>query len=68
VIAGAMRVRPGREGSCSARRDVCTWDPSAAHVGTARLLILESPTLERIVATGFFDQSHLTGTSGGRSG
>jgi AraC-like DNA-binding protein len=57
VIAGAMRVRRGREGFVFGAGDVCTWDPSAAHFGTphactgwqARLLILESPTLERIV-------------------
>jgi hypothetical protein len=57
VIAGAMRVRRGREGFVFGARDVCTWDPSAAHSGTpqgctgrqARLLMLESPTLERIV-------------------
>jgi AraC-like DNA-binding protein len=57
VIAGAMRARRGRERFVFEAGDVCTWDPSAAHSGTphactsweARLLILESPALERIV-------------------
>jgi len=57
VIAGAMRVRRGRERFVFGTGDICTWDPSAAHSGTphactgwqARLLILESPALERIV-------------------
>ncbi len=57
VIAGAMRVRRGREDYLFDAGDVCAWDPSAAHSGTphacarweARLLILESPALERIV-------------------
>jgi AraC-like DNA-binding protein len=57
VVAGAMRVRRGRECFVFAPGDVCAWDPSAAHRGTpyacmswaARLLILESPALERIV-------------------
>jgi AraC-like DNA-binding protein len=58
VIAGAMRVRRGRERFVFEAGDVCTWDPSAAHSGTphactsweARLLILESPAIERIVS------------------
>ena len=57
VSAGAMRVRRGRERFVFEEGDVCMWDPSAAHSGTphgctsweARLLILESPALERIV-------------------
>jgi AraC-like DNA-binding protein len=57
VLAGAMRARRGRERYVFGPGDVCTWDPSAAHSGTphgcprwqARLLILELPTLERIV-------------------
>jgi AraC-like DNA-binding protein len=57
VIAGAMRVRRGGERFVFGPGDVCRWDPSAAHSGTphacprwqARLLILESPALERIV-------------------
>jgi AraC-like DNA-binding protein len=57
VIAGAMRARRSGEDFVFAPGDVCTWDPSAAHTGTphacshweARLLVLESPALERIV-------------------
>lgn len=57
VLAGAMRVRRGRERIVFGPRDVCTWDPSAAHRGApygcrrweARLVILESPVLERIL-------------------
>ena len=57
MVAGAMRVRRGRERLVFGPRDVCTWDPSAAHCGTpygcthweACLLILESPALERIL-------------------
>jgi AraC-like DNA-binding protein len=57
VIAGAMRVRRGREEFVFDAGDVCAWDPSAAHSGAphactrwqARLLILEAPALERIV-------------------
>jgi AraC-like DNA-binding protein len=57
VIAGAMRVRRGRERFVFGPGDVCAWDPSAAHSGSpqactrwqARLLILELPALERIV-------------------
>jgi AraC-like DNA-binding protein len=58
MVAGAMRVRRGRERIEFGPRDVCTWDPSAAHRGTpygcrswdARLLVLESPVLERILS------------------
>jgi AraC-like DNA-binding protein len=57
MVAGAMRVRRGRERFEFGPRDVCTWDPSAAHRGApygctrweARLMILESPALERIL-------------------
>jgi len=57
VIAGAMQVRRCRERFVFEAGDVCTWDPSAAHSGTshactrwaARLLVLESPALERIM-------------------
>jgi AraC-like DNA-binding protein len=57
MVAGAMRVCRGRERIVFGPRDVCTWDPSAAHRGapygclrwTARLVILESPVLERIL-------------------
>ena len=57
MVAGAMRVRRGRERIVFGPRDVCTWDPSAAHRGApygcthweARLVILESPALERIL-------------------
>jgi AraC-like DNA-binding protein len=57
VIAGAMRARRGRERFVFGPGDVCAWDPSAAHSGTphacarwqARLVILESPALERIL-------------------
>jgi hypothetical protein len=48
-----MRVRRGREGFVFGAGDVCAWDPSAAPHACpgwqARLLILESPALERIV-------------------
>jgi AraC-like DNA-binding protein len=57
IVAGAMRVRRGRERIVFGPRDVCTWDPSAAHRGAphgclrweARLVILDSPVLERIL-------------------
>ena len=57
IVAGAMRVRRGRQRFVFGPRDVCTWDPSAAHRGTpygctrweARLVVLESPALERIL-------------------
>jgi AraC-like DNA-binding protein len=57
VVAGAMQVRRGRERIVFGPRDVCTWDPSAAHSGTpygcrrweARLVVLETPVLERIL-------------------
>jgi AraC-like DNA-binding protein len=53
VLAGAMRVRRGRESFVFEPGDVCAWDPSAAHRGTpygctqweARLLILDAPAL-----------------------
>src|SRR5215208_5133476 len=56
VIAGAMQVRRERARFVFGPRDVCAWDPAAAHSGTpydcarweARLVVLESPTLERI--------------------
>jgi AraC-like protein len=58
MVAGAMQVRRGRERIVFGPRDVCTWDPSAAHRGTpygcrsweARLVVLESPVLERILS------------------
>jgi AraC-like DNA-binding protein len=57
MVAGAMRVCRGRERFVFEPRDVCRWDPSAAHRGApygcarweARLMILESPALERIL-------------------
>jgi AraC-like DNA-binding protein len=57
MVAGAMRVRRGRECFVFAPGDVCAWDPSAAHRGTpygctrweARLVILELPALEWIL-------------------
>jgi hypothetical protein len=57
VVAGAMRVRRGRERLVFGPGDVCAWDPSAAHHGTAygctrwsaRLIVLESPTLGQIL-------------------
>jgi AraC-like DNA-binding protein len=57
IVAGAMQARRGRERFVFGPRDVCTWDPSAAHRGTpygctrweARLVILESPALEWIL-------------------
>jgi len=57
MVAGAMRVRRGRERFVFGPRDVCRWDPSAAHRGApygctrweARLVVLESPALERIL-------------------
>ena len=57
MVAGAMQVRRERERFVFGPRDVCAWDPSAAHCGTpydsarweARLVILESPTLERVL-------------------
>jgi AraC-like DNA-binding protein len=57
VIAGAMRVRRGGERLVFGPGDVCAWDPSAAHRGapygctrwTARLVILEPPTLEQVL-------------------
>jgi AraC-like DNA-binding protein len=57
MVAGAMRVRRGRERILFEPGDVCTWDPSAAHRGTpygclrweARLVVLESPVLERVL-------------------
>jgi hypothetical protein len=33
VLAGAMRVRRGRERLVFGAGDVCAWDPSAAHRG-----------------------------------
>jgi AraC-like DNA-binding protein len=57
MVAGAMRVRRGRERFVFGPRDVCTWDPSGAHCGApygctrweARLVVLESPALEWIL-------------------
>jgi AraC-like DNA-binding protein len=57
VLAGAMRARRGRECFVFVPGDVCGWDPSAAHRGVpygctrweARLVVLESPALDRIL-------------------
>jgi AraC-like DNA-binding protein len=57
VLAGAMRVRRGRERLVFGPGDVCAWDPSEAHSGTAygckrwtaRLLVLEPATLDQIL-------------------
>jgi AraC-like DNA-binding protein len=57
MVAGGMQVRRGRERFLFGPRDVCTWDPSAAHSGApyrctrweARLVVLESPSIERIL-------------------
>jgi AraC-like DNA-binding protein len=57
VVAGAMQVRRNRERYVFQPRDVCAWDPSAAHSGTpyacarweASLVVLEMPTLERLL-------------------
>jgi AraC-like DNA-binding protein len=57
VVAGAMRVRRGRERFVFEAGDVCAWDPSGAHAGRpygctswqARLLVFETAAIERIV-------------------
>jgi AraC-like DNA-binding protein len=57
VLAGAMRVRRGRERLVFGPGDVCAWDPSAAHRGTAygcrrwtaRLVVLEPAALDEIL-------------------
>ena len=57
VVAGAMLARRGRERFLFERGDVCTWDPSGAHSGRpyactswqARLLVIETPSMEAIV-------------------
>jgi AraC-like DNA-binding protein len=57
VVAGAMQVRRGRDRFVFEPQDICAWDPSGAHVGRpygctswqARLLILETAGIERIV-------------------
>jgi AraC-like DNA-binding protein len=56
VVDGAMRVRRGRERLVFGPGDICAWDPSAAHRGTAyggtrwsaRLIVLESATLDQV--------------------
>jgi AraC-like DNA-binding protein len=56
VTAGAMEVRRGRERFVFQPGDACAWDPSAPHRGRAygcahwqaRLLVLETPAIERI--------------------
>jgi AraC-like DNA-binding protein len=56
VTAGAMEVRRRRERFVFQPGDACAWDPSAPHSGRAygcarwqaRLLILETPAIERI--------------------
>jgi AraC-like DNA-binding protein len=57
VTAGAMRVRRGGETLVFGPGDVCAWDPSAAHRGSAyggprwsaRLIVLETATLAQIL-------------------
>ena len=60
VLARGMRVRRGGERLVFGPRDVRAWDPSTAHRGvprggthwTARLVILESPTLDPMLQGG----------------
>jgi AraC-like DNA-binding protein len=57
VVAGAMLARRGRERFVFEPGDVCAWDPSAAHSGVpyactswqARLLVIETPSMEKLV-------------------
>jgi AraC-like DNA-binding protein len=57
VVAGAMLARRGRERFVFEPGDVCAWDPSGAHSGRpyactswqARLLVIETPSMERMV-------------------
>ena len=57
VVAGAMLARRGRERFVFEPGDVCAWDPSGAHSGRpyactswqARLLVIETPSMEGIV-------------------
>jgi AraC-like DNA-binding protein len=57
VVAGAMLARRGRERFVFEPGDVCAWDPSAAHSGRpyactrwqARLLVIETPSMEKMV-------------------
>jgi AraC-like DNA-binding protein len=57
IVAGAMLARRGRERFVFEPGDVCAWDPSGAHSGRpygctswqARLLVIETPSLEKLV-------------------
>jgi AraC-like DNA-binding protein len=57
IVAGTMLARRGRERFVFEPGDVCAWDPSGAHSGRphgctswqARLLVIETPSLEKLV-------------------
>jgi hypothetical protein len=57
IVAGAMLARRDRERFVFEPGDVCAWDPSGAHSGLpfagtswqARLLVIETPSMEKLV-------------------